>query len=76
MMDKFEMALAIEKMSKRVDQILKERMYEGITLHAILEEIADKVEEATGERPVFGPLSLNTDVEIYFEELPTIKFDI
>ena len=45
----------IKAMQFDVEMMLQEREHEPIMLNTILDQIADDVEKATGERPVFGP---------------------
>ena len=47
--------LLIKAMQFDVEAIFRKKMYEPIMLNTILDQIADDVEKATGERPVFGP---------------------
>lgn len=45
----------IKVMQFDVETMLQEKKHEPIMLNTILDQIADDVEKATGERPVFGP---------------------
>ena len=45
----------IKAMQFDVEMMLQEREHEPIMLNTILDQIADDIEKATGERPVFGP---------------------
>ena len=47
--------LLIKAMQFDVETMLQEKTHEPIMLNTILDQIADDVEKATGERPVFGP---------------------
>lgn len=47
--------LLIKQLEVNVNQKLYEQAYGDASLSSILDRIADDVEKATGERPVFGP---------------------
>lgn len=53
--------LEIEKLEERMNQMLKERAYEDMTINPILEQLADEIEKKTGKRPKFGPWSTKDD---------------
>lgn len=47
--------LLIKQLEVNVNQKLYEKAYGDVSLASVLGRIADDIEKATGERPVFGP---------------------
>lgn len=58
---------SVEEAERLINQILeerlKERKYEGLTIRCMLSNLADEIEKKTGKRPVFTPWSTDRNPE-------------